>query len=133
MEIIVVSIGALSKNPLWNERAPIRTSHATTTLIRTTDESGKEMNLLVDPSLPAQALDARLFERSGIKFADITHVFLTNWRPVHRRAIEALSHATWWMHSEEIQAAGDALDAAITRARRESQPVDALILAEQIQ
>ena len=33
MEVIIVSIGTLSKNPLWNERLPVRTSHATTTLI----------------------------------------------------------------------------------------------------
>ena len=53
MEIIVLSIGTLSKNPLWNERTPVRTSHATTTLIRTTTEKEKTaVELLVDPSLP---------------------------------------------------------------------------------
>lgn len=131
MEIIVVSIGALSKNALWNERVVVRTSHATTTLIRTVGEDGREMNLLVDPSLPATALDARVFERAGIKLDAITHVFLTNWRPVHRRALEALSRAVWWMHGEEIRAAGEALEAAVDRAGRENQPVDPLVVKEQ--
>ncbi len=131
MEIIVISIGTLSKNPLWSERLPVRTSHATTTLIRTVDEHAKPLNILVDPSLPAHPLEQRLFERAGIKPADITHIFLTNWRPIHRRALESFSSALWWMHPLEIQAAGDALEAAADNAARHNEPVDKLILHEQ--
>ena len=131
MEIIIVSIGALSKNALWNERVPVRASHATTTLIRTKDADGKEMNLLVDPSLPAQALDARIFERAGIKSDAITHVFLTNWRPVHRRALEAFARATWWMHGEEIRTSAEALAAVVERAGRQGQGVDEMVAKEQ--
>jgi len=129
MEIIVVSIGALSKNALWNERVAVRGSHATTTLIRATSGGG-EMNLLVDPSLPAAALESRLYERAGIKFDAITHVFLTNWRPVHRRALEALGRAVWWMHGPEIRASEEVLEAAVDRAGRENQPVDPLVFKE---
>ncbi|HUO10001.1 MAG TPA: MBL fold metallo-hydrolase [Phycisphaerae bacterium] len=119
MELIIISIGALSKNPLWNERIPVRTSHSTTTLIRTTAaKSTTPVNLLVDPSLPAQALEARLYERSGLKAEDITHIFLTNWRPVHRRGLEHFPKATWWMNPTEIEAAAAALDAAEENARR---------------
>ena len=62
MELIVVSIGTLSKNPLWNERIQVRTSHATTSLLRTTmgEKDQAEMNLLVDPSLPGSSPDSRL-------------------------------------------------------------------------
>src|SRR5437870_4652860 len=106
MEVIIISIGALSKNPLWNERVPVRTSHATTTLIRTTavDDPKTNVNILVDPSLPAQVLDARLDERAGLKASDITHVFLTNWRPIHRRGLEHFAHAQWLMNQIEIDA-----------------------------
>ena len=114
MELVIVSIGALSKNAIWNERAPVRIGHATTTLIRTTavDDPATPVLLLVDPSLPAQILAARLDERTGLKPEAITHVFLTNWRPVHRRALELFDHATWWMSQDEIDAANEALNAA---------------------
>jgi glyoxylase-like metal-dependent hydrolase (beta-lactamase superfamily II) len=131
MELIILSIGALSKNPLWNERVPVRTSHATTTLIRTTaDDSDKPVLLLVDPSLPAQILDARLDERAGLKPDAVTHVFLTNWRPVHRRGLEHFSKATWWMSQTEIDTANDALEAADDAAHNHGHPPDPLIQKE---
>ncbi len=131
MELIIISIGALSKNPLWNERIPVRGSHATTTLLRTTAQGSKTpLNLLVDPSLPTQALEPRINERSSLKTEDITHIFLTNWRPVHRRGLEHFSKATWWMNATEIEAATEALDAAEAQARRQNQPPDELIAKE---
>ncbi len=117
MEIIVVSIGTLSKNPLWGERTAVRTSHATTTLIQEGDQ-----RLLVDPSLPPAILEQRLFERSGLKPSAITHVFLTNWRPVHRRALELFGNAKWHMHEPEIQFAGGSLDAAERRNEAGDNP-----------
>jgi glyoxylase-like metal-dependent hydrolase (beta-lactamase superfamily II) len=132
MELIVVSIGALAKNPLWNERQPVRTSHATTTLIRTTavDDPETPINLLVDPSLPFQILEARIHERSGIKADEITHIFLTNWRPIHRRALEQFPKATWLMNPPEIDAANAALDAAENAAHNQGAPPDPLIAKE---
>ena len=123
MELIVISIGTLSKNPLWNERTPVRSSHATTSLIKTTtaDDNPAPVNLLVDPSLPGEILDARLHERAGIRAADITHVFLTNWRPVHRRGIEKFAHAAWLMHPEEIEAATASLENAESNLARQGQ------------
>lgn len=125
MEIIIVSIGTLSKNPLWNEKIPVRASHATTTLVR----SGKDL-LLVDPSLPANILQTLLYDRTGLKHDAITHVFLTNWRPVHRRGIELFAKAKWFMHEAEIQAASDVLRDAEDRAARDNVPVDKLIEQE---
>ena len=115
MELIIVSIGSLSKNPLWNERMPVRPSHATTTLIRAAggENSGtKEALILIDPSLPGDVLDSRLFEHAGIHADAITHVFLTNWRPIHRRGLTKFPRATWWMHPTEIESATAALDRA---------------------
>ncbi len=113
MELIIVSIGALAKNALWGEKTPVRASHATTTLIR----EGTE-NILIDPSLPGNLLAARLEERTGLAPQAITAVFLTNWRPVHRRGLTLFEHAPWYLHEAERAAAEEALAAAGRRAER---------------
>jgi len=97
VEYTIISIGALSHNPLWGEAAAVRTSHATTTLV----EAGKRL-ILVDPSLPASALAARFNERTGKQPADVTDVFLTTLRPVHRRGLEAFDRAQVWTHQYEL-------------------------------
>ncbi len=101
----VVSIGALSRNRFWNETEPRRMAHATTTLVQEGDR-----NILVDPGLPEQVLAQRLEERTGLKPEQIDVVFLTNFRPVHRRALPLFSKATWLMHEPEIQAVREHLD-----------------------
>ena len=78
----VISIGTLAANPHWGERGAIRPAHATTSLI-----VAGSAKILVDPSLPPQALLPRLAERAGIAADDITHVFLTSLNPIHRRGI----------------------------------------------
>jgi hypothetical protein len=80
----IVSIGTLAAHPLWNERADVRTGHATTTLV-----SSGESNIIVDPSLPPQVLVARLSEVSLIKPEEITDVFLTSFEPERRRGLAA--------------------------------------------
>src|SRR5438093_13017757 len=92
----IISIGTLSRNRLWNEPEPLRTPHATTTLIRT----GKK-NILVDPGLPAQALGARLFERTGLRPEQIDTVFLTNFRPSHRAGLSLFQNAKVLIHERE--------------------------------
>ncbi|MCR9075788.1 MAG: hypothetical protein NXI07_07100, partial [bacterium] len=79
LDFRIISIGTLAANPLWDERSPVRTGHATTTLVRSGD-----MTLIVDPGLPAPALKARLHERSGLKPEQITHVYLTSFHPEAR-------------------------------------------------
>ncbi len=101
MNYRIISIGTLSQNEFWGENTPVRTAHATTTLIRSGDR-----NILVDPGLPAQIITARLLERSGLKPADITDVFLTNFRPAHRWGIDAFDHAQWWISGMEREAIG---------------------------
>jgi glyoxylase-like metal-dependent hydrolase (beta-lactamase superfamily II) len=94
----IVSIGTLSRNLLWNEPQPVRTAHATCSLVR----AGRR-SILVDPGLPAQALVARLFERTGLRPEQIDTVFLTSLRPAHRAALNAFSHATLLAHEPEIE------------------------------
>ncbi len=96
VEFKVISIGTLSQNPFWGETTPLRTAHATTTLV----VSGKE-KILVDPGLPGQVLNARLFERAGIKNTDITIVFLTSFRAAHRGGLAAFDNAKWFIHERE--------------------------------
>lgn len=100
MEYRLVSIGTLPSHPLWEEQGVLRTGHATTTMIK----SGENI-LLVDPSLPAQILDARLHERWGFRLFDVTHVFLTSFDPDRRRALDGFSDAVWYMHEPEIESA----------------------------
>lgn len=97
----VVSIGTLSANPLWGERAAARTGHATTTLITT-----KDAKILVDPGLPAQALAARLAERTALSPDDITHVFLTSFHPDVRRGLSLFPDAEWLIHETEREGVG---------------------------
>lgn len=111
MDLRIISIGCLDAHPLWDERAPVRTGHATTTLIRL-----GQMNLLVDPGLPGSILEARLAERANLKATEITHVFLTSFRPDVRRGLAAFEHAVWWISEPEREGVGVPLIDAYKRA-----------------
>lgn len=94
----VISIGTLSRNLLWKETESVRTPHATCSLIRT-----EKRNILVDPGLPAPALVARLYERTGLRPEAIDTVFLTNARPAHRAAVGAFRKARVLLHEIELE------------------------------
>jgi glyoxylase-like metal-dependent hydrolase (beta-lactamase superfamily II) len=128
VEYRIISIGAMAQNRLWGEGAPVRTSHATTTLV----EDEKRL-ILVDPSLPATALAARFNERTGKTLQDVTDVFCTTLRPVHRRSVEAMSHATWWCNELEIQTYTAYLEGLLDSAGRVNQEDAAAIEAERAQ
>jgi hypothetical protein len=49
LEHTIISIGAMACNLQWQETRPVRTQHATTTLV-----VDGERKILVDPSLPAR-------------------------------------------------------------------------------
>ncbi|HVZ94969.1 MAG TPA: hypothetical protein VG797_10715 [Phycisphaerales bacterium] len=111
MDLRIISIGCLDAHPLWDERAAARTGHATTTLVRL-----GQMTLLVDPGLPATILEARLAERANLKPTDITHVFLTSFRPDVRRGLPLFDGAMWWISQPEREGVGVPLIDAIKRA-----------------
>lgn len=113
VEYRIISIGTLSRNRLWQEVAPVRTSHATTTLV-----SNENRLILVDPSLPIPALAARFNERTGKRLADVTDVFCTTLRPVHRRSIEAFEHAKWWTNQQELESYRSHLEKLQSSAER---------------
>lgn len=118
MDIRVISIGALPANDLWNERAAVRTGHATTTLIR---DGG--VTMLVDPGLPPQAIAARLHERAGLEPAAVTHVFLTRFDPDTTRGLTAFDHATWYISAEEREGVGVPLAAELKRLAESREPI----------
>jgi glyoxylase-like metal-dependent hydrolase (beta-lactamase superfamily II) len=107
----IISIGTLSRNRLWGENAAVRTPHATTTLIRT----GKR-HILVDPGLPAAAIGARLYERTGIRTDKIDTIFLTSFNPSHRAGLAAFPHAKVLLHEIEQQHARAQLQRLIDQA-----------------
>lgn len=110
----IISIGTLSRNRLWNEGGRVRTPHATTTLVT----CGDGRRVLVDPSLPPAALAARYYERTGGRLEDVTDVFCTTLRPVHRGGLEALGAANLWAAEAEIDAYRGYLDGLAGSAER---------------
>ncbi|MCA9299931.1 MAG: MBL fold metallo-hydrolase [Phycisphaerales bacterium] len=101
MDVRIISIGTLATNPEWGEHLPMRTGHATCTLIRQGD-----LRVLVDPGLPVPAMLAKLHERAGMSADDVTHVFLTRFHPDTTRGIRAFEHATWWIGETEREHVG---------------------------
>lgn len=112
LTVDIINIGTLSHNALWNESAPVRPAHATTTLVR---DNG--MTLLVDPSLPPELLEHRLHERAGLKPDRIDAVFLTNFSPVHRRGIDLFNHADWFISAVERDTVLQAINQVLSGAR----------------
>lgn len=114
VRIDIISIGTLSRNRLWNEQHPVRTAHATTSLIR----AGKRM-ILVDPGLPPQALGARLGERTGLRPEQVDTVFLTSFRPAYRAGLPLFMNASVLIHEVEQQATRQHLERLIDEAPEE--------------
>ncbi|MCC6951205.1 MAG: MBL fold metallo-hydrolase [Phycisphaerales bacterium] len=119
MDYRVISIGCLAAHPLWGERAPARTGHATTTLILAEDR-----RILVDPGLPSQVLSARLSERANLAPDDVTDLFFTSFQPDTTRGVDAFTHADWWVSPEERETVGVAM-AQRLRAIRTGEGIEA--------
>jgi len=116
----VISIGTLSHNPFWGEKGSVRPAHATTTLIRDGSTS-----ILVDPSLPPELLTHRLAERTGLEPGQIDAVFLTTFRPVHRRSLSLFADAHWWLGPDERETMAARLNAALAEHERSEGAEDA--------
>jgi glyoxylase-like metal-dependent hydrolase (beta-lactamase superfamily II) len=125
VRVDIISIGALDRNRLWGETQPVRTAHATTTLVRTSNRA-----ILIDPGLPAAALGARLFERTGMRPEQIDTVFLTSFRPEHRLGLPLFDKAKWLVHEIEQQSSRQLLERLIDQAPEED--VDRAAMREQL-
>ena len=124
----IISIGTLGRNILWNESQPVRTAHATTTLVR----MGKR-NILIDPGLPALAIGARLFERTGLRPEQIDTVFLTNFRPAHRGGLALFNRAKVYLHELEQQAARERLVRLLGELPEEEDDEDRIRLSRELE
>jgi glyoxylase-like metal-dependent hydrolase (beta-lactamase superfamily II) len=104
----------------------VRTGHATTALVRSAGS-----NILINPSLPAAAVIARLDERSGLKPEQITHLFFTSWSRDNRRALNSstFEHVPWILNEPERDAALANLNEQIGTAEEGDEP-DLLKLLE---
>jgi len=111
MDLRIISLGTLAANPLWHETSPVRTGHATTTLLSVGDRK-----ILVDPGLPEAALAARLYERAGLRPAAITDVFLTCFKLDMTRGLRLFDHARWWINEAERESVGLVLADTLRRA-----------------
>ena len=116
VRVDIISIGALDRNRLWGETESIRTAHATTTLVRTSNRA-----ILIDPGLPAPVLGARLAERTGMRPEQIDTVFLTSFRPEHRLGLPLFSNAKWLIHEIEQQSEEQKLRRLIDEAPEEDE------------
>jgi len=121
----IISIGTLSRNRLWNESQPVRTAHATTALIL----SGNR-NILVDPGLPAPAINARLFERTGLSPDKIDTIFLTNFRPSHRAGLSAFPSAKLLINETEQQSTHNQLERLLNEAA--AQGLDREVIEQEL-
>ena len=101
VRVEIISIGTLSRNPFWGETGAVRAPHATTTLIRDGNTT-----ILVDPAVPAELMIHRLHERLGLRPEQIDIVFLTNFRPAHRRSLALFKDADWLIAQAERDAIG---------------------------
>lgn len=117
MEVRVISIGCLDAHPIWGEKEAVRTGHATTTLIRARDRV-----ILVDPGLPASIIQARLAERANLAPGDVTHVFLTCFRPDVRRGLALFEGAQWLIGHDEREAVGVALIEQLRKVNELDEP-----------
>jgi len=124
-DVRVISVGTLAANPLWNERTPVRTGYATTTLVQ-----GPRANIIVNPGLPAQILAARLSERTPLKPEDVTHVFVTAFSTDHLRGTELFPRAVRLVHAAEHAAAAQAIRFDTEEATRSGNDEDLRRIAE---
>ncbi len=118
----IISIGTLSRNRLWNESERVRTAHSTTSLIRVGTRA-----ILIDPGLPAPALAARLYERTGLKPDQIDTVFLTNFRPAHHAGLSLFARAKRFIHEIELETSRARLEQLIDEAPSEDIDRKALV------
>jgi len=123
-ELRIISIGTLAAHPLWEERGPVRTGHATTSLVIAGDA-----RILVDPGLPAPGLRARLQERTPIGVEDVTHVFVTTFAIDHVRGLGLFENAKWLVHAPERPSADAGLASEVERAREAEAHDAARLLA----
>ena len=96
----MVTIGHLSRNKFWGEdegqgyRMPL----CTCTLLQ-----GNGVNVIIDPSLPAEQMKDALLNAAGIRPEDITHTYSTHYHGDHQWDLSAFPQATVCMPRKDLK------------------------------
>ncbi|MDL2318752.1 MBL fold metallo-hydrolase, partial [Eubacteriales bacterium OttesenSCG-928-A19] len=95
----ILTIGHLSRNKFWGEKedTTYRRPLATCTLI-----SGHGEHIVVDPSLPPEAMAEALLAGSGLHPEQITRVYTTHYHYDHHVSPETFPNAKWTMPAKEL-------------------------------
>ncbi len=95
----IVTIGHLTRNIYWGEdnRRVLHPCIATCTVVES--EYG---NILIDPSLPGEALAKELYDQTGIKAEDIAYTYSTHCHLDHWTGTEAFKNAKLCMPAKEL-------------------------------
>ena len=96
----IVTIGHLSRNRFWgeDERESYRAPLATCTLLQ-----GEGVNIVIDPSLPAEQMREALLSCAGIRPEQVTHTFSTHYHGDHHRDLSAFPNAVSCMPGKDLR------------------------------
>ena len=100
-EFHILTIGCFSRNLFWGEdqTKSYRDAVCTSTLVK----GDKNINIVVDPSQPAELMAKTLFDRSGLRPDAIDCVFITHAHGDHFVGIECFEQAAWYMGEIELE------------------------------
>ncbi len=96
----IITIGHLSRNRFWGEdeqqsyRAPL----ATCILLK-----GDGLNVVIDPSLPAEQMEKALIDCAGIRPEQITHTYSTHYHGDHHWDLSAFPNAVCCMPAKDLE------------------------------
>lgn len=96
----IVTIGHLSRNRFWgeDEGKSYRDPLATCTLLK-----GSGVNIIIDPSLPAEQMEKALLDCAGIRTEQITHTFSTHYHGDHHWDLSAFPNAVCCMPEKDLR------------------------------
>ena len=96
----IVTIGHLSRNRFWgeDEGQAYRDPLATCTLLQ-----GDGLNIVIDPSLPAEQMEKALLDCAGIGPEQITHTFSTHYHGDHHWDLSAFPNAVCCMPKKDLE------------------------------
>lgn len=99
-----LTLGHLSRNKFWGEDPD--TQYHSVVASSTLVQDGS-INILVDPTLPVDAMEHRLQQYCGLSRNDIDIIFATHFHTDHRLDAEKYPNAKLYMSAESIQDVAD--------------------------
>ena len=96
----VLTIGHLSRNKFWgeDEQQAYRSPLCTCTLLQ-----GEDVNVIIDPSLPAEQMKEALLNAAGISPEAITHTYSTHYHGDHHWDLSAFPNAVCCMPRKDLE------------------------------